>query len=106
MLPVCVEQLLMHKCTEFCQTQPYTSDAAIEQLLERVTVQRCYDPFSLLAALASLPSLPLKTQPDILILMDWMKVSLPFMTGLDLLQHRRQFGDFGGDTGNKERKIR
>jgi hypothetical protein len=88
----CLEQLLMQKCTAFCQAQRYTSDAAIEQLLECVTVQRCYDPFSLLEVLALLPSLPLEVQPDVVILMDWVKLCLPLMTRLDLLQHKRQFG--------------
>jgi hypothetical protein len=82
----------MQKCTSFCQAQRYTSDTAIEQLLDRVTVQRCYDPFSLLAALARVPSLPLRAQPDVLVLLDWTRLTLPFMTTLDLLQHKRQFG--------------
>lgn len=84
--------------------QRCASDSTIEQLLERVTVQRCYDPFSLLAALAPLLSLPLQAQPDVVILMDWVKLCLPFMTGLDILQHRQQFGEFGVGTGSSSSK--
>mmetsp|Transcript_5703 Transcript_5703/g.9313 ORF Transcript_5703/g.9313 Transcript_5703/m.9313 type:complete len:213 (-) Transcript_5703:24-662(-) len=79
---------MMYACTEFCQRQ-HTS---IEQLLQNITVQRCYDPFSLLEVFTKVPSLPLDTQPDVIVLMDWTTLSLPFMTTLDLVWHKRQFG--------------
>jgi hypothetical protein len=85
--------MLTRKIAEYCQSQPYPlSNGSIEQILEGITVQRCYDPFSLLEALVSgVPSLPLQMQPDVLVIMDWTKASLPFMTAKDLFQHRRQF---------------
>ena len=79
----------MVKCTEFYQAQRFTSNQAIERLLEDITVQRCYDPFSLVESLSRLTALPLEDQPDIVILMDWAKTVVPFMTNTDLLPYKK-----------------
>ena len=96
--------LLMRKCTEFCQSEQFTSNLAVEQLLERIVVQRCYDPFSLLNVVSQVSSRPLHSQPDLIVLMDWTSIAMAFMTNSDLFWHKRQFSL---DTANlKEAKSR
>lgn len=80
---------MMQKCAAFCQGR---SDTDVEQLLGLVSVQRCYDPFLLLQTISLLPSLPLHSKPDVVILVDWLKSTLPFMTESDAFQHKRYSG--------------
>ena len=94
----------MLKCTSFCQTHNYADDVAVQHLLENITMQRCYDPFSLLDVIDRIPSAPVDEQPDIVIIMDWVKITVPFMTNHDVLQHKLLFGFDTSMTSTREGK--